>query len=335
MRTRLTSPLATVMLCLAAAPSLHAQEAATYDARDTLNAAADTAPAAQAILEAVTWEPADFTVRVTPSSTGDYAARVTFRSPMADDDDQRQLVWMRWYAARDGDGQLIEAPAVVVVHTLHPQMIIGSAIARSFAQQGLHAFLLEMPGYGARRDAGRVPGLVALDAGAQAVAEVRRARDAVAALPKVTDGAIALQGTSLGGFVAAVAGALDGAFEPVLLLLAGADGFDVLRNGAADAARLRELAHAAGHDDAALRDMLEPMDPRHVAHRLDARHTWLFSARDDRVVPRRNSDLLAEAIGLGDGHHVQLAGGHYTSLLLLPGLVPRMGRIIKGDVDDP
>lgn len=335
MKSRLTSFVALVSLVLAV--PAHAQQVQTYEARDTLHmeGVADESQAAQSVLKTVTWQPTDFTVRVQPSAGGDYDAVVTFPSPPIGEADNgpARSARLRWFAARDATGQLTEAPAVLVVHTLHPQMIIGDMIARSLAHQGVHAFVIELPGYGLRRDPRRVPGLVALEHGAQAVAEVRRARDAIAVLSGVREGSIALQGTSMGGFVAAVAGALDGAFDPVLLLLAGADGFGVLRDGEADAARLRARAHEAGFADDELRDMLDAMDPQHVAHRLDPRRTWLFTARDDQVVPRRHSDLLAERIDLPEAHHIQLAGNHYTSLLTLPGVATRMVQLIKQNPD--
>ena len=301
-----------------------------FEARDTLSVDLTRADdAALAVLRRVTWEPGAFTVRAEATPGAAHDARVTFPSPPVEGEAGDATVTLRWYAARNGDGTPKAAPAVLVVHTLHPDMAIGKAIARSFAKRGLHAFLVELPGYGARREAGRVPGVVALHSPARTVVEVRRARDAIATLPNVADGRIALQGTSLGGFAGAVAASMDGAFDPVVLLLSGADAFGVLRDGQADASRLRRLAHAAGHSDAELRRVLDRLDPQHVAHRLDPKRTWLFTARRDQVVPARNSDLLARTIDLPPAHHVTLDGGHYTAMLTLPGLVERMADIIR------
>lgn len=305
---------------------------ATFEAGDTLAVELPESDEARAVLERLIWEPTNFTVRVDPDAgTGGGYTVVSFPSPPVADAVEGERVRLRWYAARNGAGEVIEAPAAVIVHSLHPQMVVANAIARGMAFHGIHAFVTEMPGFGGRGVPGVSPALVALERGPRTIAEVRRARDAVAALPAVADGPVALQGTSLGGFTAAVAGAIDDGFDPVFLALAGADGYAVLRDGRADAARLRQRALSAGYTDEQLRETLGMVDPRHVAHRLDPQRTWLFSAAADQVVPRRNSDLLASIIGLGEDHHVRLAGDHYTVVFVLPEFINRMTRAIKGE----
>lgn len=314
-------------------------EARTFEAADTrtverveaMDAEASIAGETRAVLERLMWEPGAFEVSVEPGGGNGADARVSFASPRVEGVEGAATAHLRWYAVRGEAGELVEAPAAVLVHSLHPRMIIADAIARGLAYHGVHAFVIEMPGFGDRRVPGRAPALVALDRAVQTVAEVRRARDAIAALPAVADGPIALQGTSLGGFTAAVAGAIDDGFDPVFLVLAGADGYSVLRDGQADAARLREHARRVGYTDQRLRRLLGRVDPRHVAHRLDPQRTWLFSATGDQVVPKRNSDLLASLIGLPEAHHVHLAGDHYTVMFALPALIERMSRTIKGE----
>lgn len=60
-----------------------------------------------------------------------------------------------------------------------------------------------------------------LDGLKQAVADVRRARDAAASLPLISGRVFGVQGTSLGGFVTSTAGGLDKGFDRVFILLAG------------------------------------------------------------------------------------------------------------------
>lgn len=302
---------------------------ATDSLPPALSLAAESAEA-QAVLERIFWPTSTFPVHVEPVGGAAHHAVVTFPSPPVMARSGEVTARMRWYAARNGQGEVIEGPAILLVHSLHPQMIIANAIARGLASQGVHAFVIEMPGYGQRGEPGRAPAMVALEQAARTVAEVRRARDAIAALPAVMPGPIGLQGTSLGGFVAAVAGSLDGAFDPVLLLASGADGYTVLHNGRADAARVRELAYRTGYSDDELRRVLAMVDPRHVAHRLNPQRTWLYSAAGDQVIPRHNSDLLAATIGLTQGHHIYLPGNHYTVMLALPQLIARMGQTILG-----
>jgi len=234
-----------------------------------------------------------------------------------------------WYAARAEDGKAIEAPAVLMVHSLQPQMMVADQIARRFAKQGLHVFVLQLPGYGERWEGpGHFPGATAMVHGRQAVADCRRAKDAIAALPNIKPGPIALQGTSMGGFVAATAGSIDGAFDPVVLFISGADGYQALQTGLHDAVFLRQALNRKGYRGEALRNLLKAVDPLHVAHRLNPKRTWLISARYDMTIPRVCSDALAQAVGLDDKHRLWLGTNHYTTLLMLPGVSDRMSEII-------
>ncbi|MEX0744673.1 MAG: hypothetical protein WD118_03650 [Phycisphaeraceae bacterium] len=314
--------LAGAAMSAAAEPSVHA-------ATDTLDVAAlnDASTAARGVLDAVRWEPGPFEVMVQRDEprAGDADARVSFASPRSDDGRPADEVPLLWYVARGGDGAPLDAPApaVLVVHTIHPQLLVGKTIARNMARQGVHAFVVQLPGFGER--AGGEPGvLTLLKRAGQAAAEVRRARDAVAALPGVAPGAIALQATSLGGFVATVAAALDEGFNPVLLVLTGANGFDALQNGQADAAVARAVLARHGYADDTLRELVDRVEPVHVAHRLAPKQTWLFTARQDQVIPAASAEALARAIDLHVSHHVQVDGDHYSAALLLPGIVRQM-----------
>src|SRR5690606_14695876 len=148
-------------------------------------------------------------------------AVVTFPSPRPRGDARQNRVAMAWFAARDEHGQVIEAPAVVVVHSLHPAMPFATAVARNLSGRGIHVFVLHLPGYGLRSHGDPAAVLHALLHPRQSVAEVRRARDAVAALPNIRRGEIGVVGISLGGFAAAAAASIDGAFDPVVLVLSG------------------------------------------------------------------------------------------------------------------
>ncbi|MEZ6192313.1 MAG: hypothetical protein R3C45_13630 [Phycisphaerales bacterium] len=72
--------------------------------------------------------------------------------------------------------------------------------------------------------------MTAAEHGRQGVADCLRARDRdpCGSPPNIRPGPIALQGTSLGGFVAATAGGVDQAFDPVILLISGGDGYSSL-----------------------------------------------------------------------------------------------------------
>jgi len=299
--------------------------AASFEVTDTLAPPQEEGAAARQALEALVWEPGTFDVAFHAEQQGHVVGTLSFPSPRPAGAPNQDRVQLDWYAARDAQGRVVRAPAVVVVHSLHPQLVLAKMAARSLAAQGVHAFVVELPGYARRIDgAPRYTGVTALEHSAQGVADIRRARDVVAALPAVEPGRVSLQGTSLGGFFATGAAALDGGFEHVFLFLSGGNCYDVLTGGDKDAKRLRQSMAGEGYDDARLRNLLDPVEPLVLAHRLDPHRTYLFTARGDQVVTPGNSAMLAKAIGLDEQHHVQFDGNHYTSLLLLPGVVERI-----------
>jgi cephalosporin-C deacetylase-like acetyl esterase len=157
----------------------------------------------------------------------------------------------------------------------------------------------------------------------QAVADVRRSRDAVASLPLVDAERIAVQGTSLGGFVTATVAGLDPAYDKVFILLAGGDLAGVLERGKGDAERVRRFAEA-GLGEAEVRRTLHAIEPTRLAHRYRADCTWIYSGKYDDVVPPAHSQLLAEAAGLPADHHVQMEANHYSGIIYLPMVLARI-----------
>jgi dienelactone hydrolase len=304
---------------------------ATFPAADSLEVGTEPRADARECIEGLVWEPASFTVSLAQPAAGTGDLAVRFPSPRPGGDARNDVVSMEWYQVREPGPWPARPPACVVVHESGSGMQFGRLIARGIREHGIHAFLVHLPHYGERRDPATKPGPEKLvPAVRQAVADVRRARDAVAALPGVDAGRICLQGTSLGGFVATTAASLDRGFAETFIMLAGADLPAVLANGRKDAAKVRDRLAAAGMNDRLVRDTLHAIEPLRLAHRLDPDHTWLYSGRFDDVVPPRNAQLLAEAAGLDERHHVQLAADHYTGVLYLPAVLAQMAERIHG-----
>jgi dienelactone hydrolase len=253
---------------------------------------------------------------------GDWLLR--FPSPRPLGNATNDLVSMEWYAARDIDRSLKKAPAVVVVHESGRGMTVGRIIARGLNAQGLHAFLLHMPGYGARRV--KVPNESAqmLAAMQQGVADARRARDAVVALPCVDDSVVGLQGTSLGGFVTATVAGMDDGYDRVFILLAGGNLHDVILSGQKDAAGVREKLRAAGMSDEQIVQLVRPIEPLRLAHRINPASTWLYSGKYDDVVPPACSMALVEAARLSPDHHIEMPADHYSGVIYLPMVLQQM-----------
>ncbi|MEM7624613.1 MAG: hypothetical protein AAF333_03180 [Planctomycetota bacterium] len=286
-------------------------------------------------LEALTWDAEGFTAQLVETPGRDYDARVTFASPHASGDGGVDTVALRWYRptapGHDETDAAASLPgAVLIVHTLHPDLPVATFLARGLRAMGVNAFVIELPGYGSRRATPRrMTGVTTLIRGTQAVTDCRRAYDVIRALSERPgsgfDGQrVAIQGTSLGSFVACSAAAIDGCFDQTFLFLSGGDGMSILQDGQKDAFHVRGALKHYGYEGARLRELMDTIEPMRIAHRLDPAATWMFNARDDLVVPAKNAKLLAQAIELDASHHVWLPGNHYTAFILLPGVLDRM-----------
>jgi dienelactone hydrolase len=307
---------------LDAEPAAQVIEAGSrFTATDTLDCADEQDPDARACLDTLAWPCEHFHVRLAPAEAGCGDFLVKFPSARILGDPRVDKVSMEWFAAKDASKVIATAPAVVVIHESGRRMTVGRLVARSLGARGIHAFLLHLPGYGTRR----VTGFPKLDqvipAIHQAVADTRRARDAVAAIPAVDSSAIGLQGTSLGGFVAAAAAGLDDGYNRVFIVLAGGDLNALLASGAPEIAKTRAKLAAAGVTDAQIQEAAAQLEPLRLAHRINAKQTWLYTGRFDTVVPPHCSLALARAASLPADHHIELPASHYTAVLYLPKLI--------------
>ncbi len=302
----------------------------TYPAVDTLRIGEESSEDARACLEGLKWAGAKFDVECRASGEEACDAVVTYPSPLPSGREQNDRVVLEWYAARDAEGRPMRAPAIIVVHESGSRMTVGRLVAQGLRPHGVHAFLIHLPHYGQRREgATRPDGKVFLTLIRQAIADVRRARDAVAVLPLVDPGHIALQGTSLGGIVSATTAGLDDGYDSVFLLLAGGDLHDLLEHGQRDAAKFRMELARAGVTGEKLIEITRHVEPTRLAHRVDPERVWLFTAEYDQVVPKRNADRLASTMRLTPTHHVRLKADHYTGVVYLPFLLQQMARHVR------
>jgi dienelactone hydrolase len=291
---------------------------ASFEAADTLACGPEENGSAKEMLDSVCWVPSEFSVRLETAKPGYGEWLVRFPSPRPSGDSTSDLVAMEWYAAHDREGDVVEAPAIVVVHESGSQMTVGRLIAQSLSTQGLHSFLLHLPGYGARRAEGLSDVKRILPSLQQAIADVRRARDAVFALPHVDRSVVGVQGTSLGGFVTATVAGLDHGYDRTFILLAGGNLHEVVLHGAKDAEKTHKKLTAAGVTDEQIKEFAWQVEPLRLAHRINAASTWLYSGKYDEVVPPSCSPALARAAHLSSGHHVELPVGHYSGVFYLP-----------------
>lgn len=303
---------------------------ATYTATDTIDVTGETSDDAADCLQGLCWKPEKFAIRceLPTEDRGDMLVR--FPSPRPSGNAVNDQVAMEWYVARDKNGQPMVAPAMVVVHESGSNMAVGRLIAEGLRASGIHALMIQLPYYGHRKPEGKeLGGDVFVSATHQGIADVRRARDVVAALPLIDKDRIGLQGTSLGGFVAATTAGLDDAYDAVFLMLAGGDLFDVIMSGARDAAEYRKSLAAAGFTDERLKSELRKIEPNRLAHRLNPDRTWLYSGKFDTVVPIKNARILAQAAKLDSTHHIEMMADHYSGIVYVPFVLQQMSAKLK------
>lgn len=116
----------------------------------------------------------------------------------------------------------------------------------------------------------------------------------------------------------ATAAGMDAAFEDVFVLLAGGDLTKVVTGGQREAAQLKNQLAERGYSGQKLHELLYRVEPNRLAHRLDAKHLWLYSALYDTTVPPEHSDSLAAAAGLPEHHHTRMPATHYSGVVFLP-----------------
>ena len=302
---------------------------ATFDARDTLQCDVDTSGDAQECLTGLRWKPSDFEVRCEPADGDRGDLRIRFPSPIRTNNATNDDVSMEWYVARDEMCQPVLARAVVIVHESGRGMTVGRILAKGLNVQGLHTFLIHLPGYGNRRSETSVAADSVISGMKQGIADVRRARDVVISLPLVDKEIVGVQGTSLGGFVTASVAGLDRGYGRVFILLAGGNLAEVVQSGSKDAAKVRANLEAMGISGDQIRELIRPIEPLRLSHRIDAENTWLYSGKFDDVVPPSSSFALAKSATLPDGHHIELPADHYSGVVFLPMVIQQIREKMK------
>ncbi|WP_397569601.1 alpha/beta hydrolase family protein [Schlesneria sp. T3-172] len=306
-----------------------------YEAADGLNAGDETSEDARQCLVDLSWKPVRFEVTVQPNEHPLDPSIVRFPSPRPSGIEVNDLVALEWYSAKNEKNEVIEAPAVIVVHESGSRMEVGRLIAKAIHAQGLHAFMIHLPTYGLRRPEhtkDKPAAELVFNIMKQGITDARRARDAVAVLPHVDARSISIQGTSLGGFVTATAAGLDRGFSTVHIMVAGGNLYELVLNGKREAGKLRETLAEAGIQGDQLKELFAPIEPIRLAHRYDRNNTWLYTASQDQVVPPHHAEALRKAAGLDEDHQMILPADHYTGIVYTPIIVQEIAKKIRREL---
>jgi len=304
-----------------------------FQARDGLAPGEEPRADARQCLDGLCWKPTSFEVSLQPNQHPLDPSIVRFPSPRPSGIPVNDLVALEWYTAKNEANEIIDAPAIVVVHESGSRMEVGRLIAKALHAQGLHAFLIHLPTYGLRRGDQAKPPAELVDAVMkQGIVDARRARDAVAVLPHVDARSISIQGTSLGGFVTATAAGLDRGFSTVHIMVAGGNLYELVINGNREAGRMRDDLAQAGFTGDKLKQLFASIEPIRLAHRYDLKNTWLYTANRDQVVPPHHAAELRKAAGLAEDHEMILLADHYSGIVYVPIIVADIARKIREEL---
>ena len=244
--------------------------------------------------------------------------RVVFDSPLKTPWPQNNRVPAEYYVPR-GAGRF---PAAIVLDILDGSAILPRMMARSAAQNGVAALYVPMPCYNDRRPANdahkkllREDPVRSVDGIRQTVMDVRRARAILASRPEVDVKRIGITGISLGGIMSALTAGVDGDFARVVPVLSGGDLADITFH----CHEMRKL-RASLIDKGITRDkasgVFAPVEPLLFAGRIGADRCLMINAANDEVIPKKDTEALARAIG--DPQLVWLQAGHYSALTFFP-----------------
>ncbi len=122
-----------------------------WKAVDSLAPFQEDSKTAEKCLRELTWVNSEFEVTVEPGIADHGDLLVRFPSAIETGNAKNDLVAMEWYQAKDSSGQVIRAPAAVVVHESGSGMTVGRLVAQGLRSHGIHTFMLQLPHYGQRK----------------------------------------------------------------------------------------------------------------------------------------------------------------------------------------
>ncbi|MBI3099091.1 MAG: hypothetical protein HYY93_12740 [Planctomycetes bacterium] len=233
-------------------------------------------------------------------------AQITFPSIVVTDSVPNNTVHAKYFMPKGVTGRV---PAVVILHHLGGEPMLEEVAASTLSQRGIAALMLWFPYYGERGTDKTKQDIffdVDLEKGKgamrQAVLDVHRCGDWLAARPEVDPENIGLLGISLGSVVGALVLGIDPSFAKGALIIGGGDPAKVVFNRSKETKELAEKFVAHGIDEEALRKAWLPIDSCTFAHRARREGVVLFNAKQDEVIPRACTEALWERMGKPEIH---------------------------------
>jgi dienelactone hydrolase len=275
-------------------------------------------------------QPFSYTVQLLSTQPRHRRYRLTYPSPLQTALASNNTIPAEYYVPANLAAGEARRPAVMVLHILNGNYELERMLCTVLAENGVPAVMFFLPYYGERGGPeGRRALLDNLDLFTQcldqALLDVRRTADVLAARPEVDPGRLGVSGISLGALVAAAACGVEPRLQRAELILGGGRLKEILAS-ARETRGLREsLARLTPEQqarvDAALA-RVEPLSHVEALRRLaQGGRLMLINAAEDEVIPRACTVALADAVGMKD-KVVWLPGmGHYTAMAALPQII--------------
>ena len=112
-----------------------------FKTHDSLKIAIDSElnPDSRDCLTGLQWPTAEFLIDCEPAKAWRYDSLVRFPSAIDTGDPVNDRVALEWHMARSSTGDIITAPAVLVIHESGSKMPVGKALAMLLSRHGMHA----------------------------------------------------------------------------------------------------------------------------------------------------------------------------------------------------
>ncbi len=285
--------------------------------------------------------PFQYTERLLAEREGIRVYRLTYPSPVVTEHEANNTVSADLYLPSDLKPGDPKRPAVICLHPLDGNMQITDYACSRLALRGIPAIVFSMPYYGPREiDGGwrallHSPNLF-LASFRQTIEDIHRTVDLLASRPEIDGQHIDMIGLSLGGIIAASAAAKEPRIDRTVILVAGGDVMEIVRQSRYTRSLAAELAKMPEAELAEFRTRVETIEPLRLApelrDRAQAGKVLMLNATEDGIIPHECTVRLAESLGITD--QVQWLDGvdHESFLGVLPEIAPTIIEFFAQDL---
>jgi dienelactone hydrolase len=230
--------------------------------------------------------------------SGVTVSRLTFPTALDSPHKENNTVHAEYYRPT-GKGPF---PGVIVLDITGGDQTLSRSIATHLASKGVAGLFVQMAYYGPRRPANSNLRFLSpnvehtIKAVRQTVLDLRLAAAWLESRPELDAKRLGILGTSLGSFMAALAGEMEPRLGHVAVLLGGGGFVDAYWDHP-QGASVRQLYEALGGTKAKLTRIIAPVDPITCAANLKERKLLILAGKRDEIVPPKMAENLWKASG--------------------------------------